>query len=248
VNLVINWHPSANKARQEEYSFCLQANLDNKFIDLVVVVLDKSDYQSFKSIEYKSFPNNKLRLVQFNYMAIRQKYRPTFQDMFAVANSYVADNTTISIIANSDIVFPDAGLIARNTSVDSVMCLTRYELHPKTNETYIHNWGVDAWVFEGHIKPNICSNYFMGQLGCDWLICECLYNSGYKPFNPSLDIQTIHVHESAYRTYNKPQTKLPVLPFEWYIAPQHLGEEPKRVYKPNSVRKAPKPAIRRRVL
>jgi hypothetical protein len=45
-------------------------------------------------------------------------------------------------------------------------------------------------------------NFSLGTLGCDSVFAYIVHDSGLKVSNPSLDIISIHVHNTDFRTYS----------------------------------------------
>jgi hypothetical protein len=147
--------------------------------------------------------------------------RLPFSDFFAMIN-LCAEETDISIIANSDIYFEsvkDVTAIKEN----EVYALSRWD----GNTLYDHEDSQDAWIFRGIIKEVSHCNFGLGIPGCDNAIAERISRSGYTVLNPSKSIKAIHLHSSNIRNYDR-RTTVPK-PY-LLIKPHFLGEAPVNRY------------------
>jgi hypothetical protein len=113
----------------------------------------------------------------------------------------LAEESDISIIANSDIYFESLDhfeMIKEN----EVYALSRWD----GNILYDHDDSQDAWVFRGQIKPIEDSYFSLGIPGCDNAIAERIARAGYTVLNPSRSIKSIHLHSSNIRNYDRKTT------------------------------------------
>lgn len=145
------------------------------------------------------------------------RIRPSYRTLFEAANSKINSPDDISIIANSDIAFPDASLRLIETHLKPNMCfaLTRWDTPtsvPPVNQMSgrIDEWQIrmnacsqDAWCFRGPIKIPAYCDFYLGKPGCDNRIAWELLRVGYRVLNPCKSIKTYHHHMSQVRNHNQ---------------------------------------------
>ncbi|WP_448871317.1 glycosyltransferase [Desulfobulbus propionicus] len=138
--------------------------------------------------------------------------RPNFADMLRIGNALLADGADTVAMMNADISIAseeDAKRIletlsflnARNTP--TVLSLTRHEANNGQIWLGLYDLNglpntisADAWIFQKQIHTDRDLFYMPGQMNCDMMLTYDLLNTGYKLFNPCLDITIIH-HEPA---------------------------------------------------
>ena len=179
--------------RHEEILICLQENINNKYIKKIIVVLEKH-------LETFPFDSSKLEFWELCK-------RPTYSDMFEHANiNYVGETC---IIANSDIFFNNTLKHLENFDLKNLfLCLTRYDLKLDGSLVFINEdfmmRSQDVWVFKSPVPPTLVerSKFYLGTNACDNMISRIATDSGLITTNPSLLIETIHLHNSNIRTYH----------------------------------------------
>jgi hypothetical protein len=141
--------------------------------------------------------------------------RLSFSDFFSQIN-LLAEESDISIIANSDIYFESLDEL-KTIKGNEVYALSRWD----GNTLYDREDSQDAWVFRGKIKPIPDCNFGLGIPGCDNAIAERLQRAGYTVLNPSKSIKTIHLHSSNIRNYDRKTT----VPKPYLLIKTHLLNE-----------------------
>jgi len=190
--LFFPYFESQNPDRHEEILICLQENINNEYIKEIVVVLEKPTNNFY-------FSSSKLKFWELYS-------RPTYSDMFEYANKNYQGQTCI--IANSDIYFNETlnhlvGYDLKNL----FLCLTRYDLNPNGDLKFMHPDYVmrsqDTWIFKSPVPNKLIetSKFYLGINACDNNISRVASDSGLITTNPSLLIETIHLHNSNIRTY-----------------------------------------------
>ena len=211
INLLINWFNEAKKERVTEYVKCLSHAVTNPNIDQIIILADNSVRVFFPPSPKITILKYKGKFERVETNAIKpsrpSEFRPTYNDFIHAANFY-ADAETISIIANTDLIYSGLEkLTAYTFKPFECLELSRYE----TNGAIV-NTGEDAWIFKGKINPSMDVDFYLGQLGCDWLFTKRLREAGYQVRNVSQDVHAIHVHDSKVRNY-KPHNTLCVVDF-----------------------------------
>lgn len=201
MNLYTTYYPS--KSREKELDFCLEKNLNNRFIKRVYVF-----NQSEKKLKHKKITE------------IKSPNRcPSYQDFF---NLFTKHPDEVNIIANSDIFFDTTIGLASNISQDKCYALTRTEYYSDgstKNFEEVHGNGCpahfsqDVWIFRGEsklqgIEVTIALNnetkvyenvrFTIGIPGCDNVIAAHLKNA-YEVKNPYNQIICHHYHEDQSR-------------------------------------------------
>jgi hypothetical protein len=177
VVLLVGVYQSGNEQRDEELSFCMDKNAENKLIDEIIPYAD----------------------------------RPTFNEIFDMANSNLKSHNDIFIIANSDIFFDEESItnIKRYITKNQCFALSRWDLKENLAVLYNHPDSQDVWVFQGDIPKMDGADFFLGVPGCDNRIAQIIYQNGYNIKNPAYTIKTYHLHNSGYRTYTRAYTVPP---------------------------------------
>jgi hypothetical protein len=175
-----------NTERYKEYLHCLAENIQNVYIDtIVLLVSDDSDCPLIS-----------------NKMIHRQlDKRPTYDDIFKICNEEYVDQ--VCIISNSDIIFDDTlKHITDKNILNKFVALNRWDLNGDGSlSKFRHNIGdsQDCWIFKSPVDiPG--ADFTMGKLGCDNRIVYLAHESGMGVINPSEQIITQHFHNTNFRT------------------------------------------------
>jgi hypothetical protein len=206
--LYFPYFESPNPERHNEILICLQENIKNKYISKIIVILEKS----FPLFPFKS---EKLEFWELNK-------RPTYSDMLEHANNNFQNQTCI--ISNSDIFFNDTLKELEGVDLNNLfLCLTRYDLKENGNLEYINEnfmmRSQDSWIFKSPVPPYLVKNskFHLGVNACDNMIAKVATDSGLITTNPSLLIESIHLHNSNVRTYASNTGISGVVEFVWPV-------------------------------
>jgi hypothetical protein len=187
IMLIQQYYDCGNDLRQQEIDNCLQLNLNNPNIDLIILLNEKE----YNFTEYKN--NNK----------IHQEIiidRLAFKHIFDYANYYT--NNDFIITANNDIEIPnDINKIRQYNFKNIIYCNSRYDDGSYLNANDgLYQWSQDVWIFKS--KININSNNFNFNFGvphCDNALIYNLNNENLITFNVAADLTFLHHHKSNYR-------------------------------------------------
>lgn len=176
INLFVSWYTPKTEKREKELLKIIELNRGAKIFLI--------SEQPFRNI-----PNH--------VTTVSVPKRPTYTDMFRIANEY-SDEDTISIVANADIEF-NSQCLEKLSSIDytdTVLALTRWE---KKNNSILslHGMTQDAWIFKGKIDCRC--DVEMGIPACDHIVGMEL-SKKYNVINPSLDIKIWHY--DSKKTYS----------------------------------------------
>lgn len=187
VNLYISHYTDKNEQRNKELLQCFQRNINCKEITKIYAIC-----QDETGCSLLAHPKVTVILI---------KSRPTYNVFFQIIKQTSQVND-INIIANSDIFFDSTiSQIARYDKPRVCVALTRWELNANGSIHFLNRAdSQDCWLFKGH--PNVNGDFYMGQPGCDNVIADRFYKSGYQVINPSRTIKTYHIHTSNIRNYN----------------------------------------------
>lgn len=206
--LITTFYVPKDEAREKEINKCLKMNYDNPFIEKIILLNDKIyDLPIKEEIAIKE-ENKKIQQVIINNSP---NYKLRFDDAINYINNSKECIGKICILSNSDIYFNVTLAKINNTTIsNNVFALLRYDedesgkltLYSENNK-YREN-SQDCWIFKSPLKVNTNSlNFEFGTLGCDNVFANIIFNSGIYISNPCYSIQSIHVHNSNYRTYNE---------------------------------------------
>lgn len=200
ITLGINFYLSDNPGRMDELMQCLQYNINNKSIDSIVMMLDNTAYQYLRSLKYDE--SGKIVFIVGDG-------RPSYDIMFTLIDDLA--KTDIRVLANSDMFFPNSSMHHYNQlNPGEVWALSRYdEGKNKERKLWNHRDSQDVWAWRGSMKLSEPADFSLGLPGCDNRIAKILLNSGYKVLNPAITVQTVHVHRTNHRTYDRSQTVQP---------------------------------------
>jgi hypothetical protein len=150
--------------------------------------------------------------------------RPTFSELFEFSNKI--GNTVIKIVANSDIYFDETLKLASEALERwDVLALTRWDLNEDNSLKFYNNFkSQDVWIYQKQIRP-VIGCYHIGRHGCDNRLVYEFKSENYRIANPSLSIKTIHVHQSALRSYFDDPNYEFVLPPFGYLLPVVIYEK-----------------------
>jgi len=199
--LITTFYIPKNEIREKEINRCLQKNCLNPHIQKIYLLNDK----------IYNLPLNQELLKKVEQIVINSdtNYKLRFDDAIHFINSNLQGS--ICILSNSDIYFDKTlGKIDNNTISNNIYALLRYdesedgqliELYSKEGNP--RSDSQDCWIFKSPLKVDIkLLNFEFGTLGCDNVFANIIYNSGIYISNPCLEIRSIHVHSSNFRTYN----------------------------------------------
>lgn len=192
--LFVPYFQPNDPARRAEIELCLEKNKANPALHSICLIVDEPGHEHLATDRVKIY---------------RVESRPTYRDW--VELSYLHAPDTISLLANADIYFLDdvprlAEIFANDPS--GFVALSRYDGH--NTELVRHpnpHWSQDSWAF----LPRACRNQSRdAQLGfplgvprCDNKVAYVFAAYGHHVYNPCNHIRSVHVHESAIRSYSK---------------------------------------------
>ena len=188
IVLIQNWFNS--KTRHDEYTKTLQYNIDNMYIDKIVLLVEDT-------------PNIDPSILKNKVDIVKVKRQPTYGDYFNYINEEYYN--WICVLGNLDIMYTDSIITVHEyIDDDTVIALSRYEINPDNSLTPMTGGegSQDTWIFKSKIRvDNMASNFTMGIGGCDNRIAYELQKN-YKVINPCSQIISMHMHRSNIRTWD----------------------------------------------
>jgi hypothetical protein len=198
--LFTTYYKSQNEERQKEINLCLLKNVENKYIEKIILLNNKIFVLPIQSEKIEQVVINKNR-----------DYILKFCDAVHYMNTnYVGK---ICILANSDIYFDETlekitdNAIYENKNDNEptknvFFALNKYNLLDNNLIFDERNNSQDSWIFKSPLDVDYkYINYTLGTMGCDGNFAYRVNLNKYLVSNPSLDIITTHVHQSNFRTY-----------------------------------------------
>lgn len=192
-------------------------------INLFTMVYDVASQVRRSELALCMEMNKKLQDRGLITRIIKIKDLVTYQEIFSLTENYPDD---INIVANSDIFFNDTIEHVHGIKRLQAYCLSRYDYIKGTGKAIFFNRedSQDVWIIRGYVR-NVKCGFSQGRPGCDNRLAFELKKTGYEVSNPSLDIQTIHCHESNKRTYVNTSFNKVEMPY-LLIYPHNLGAKP----------------------
>ena len=199
MNLIINYYTDGNPVRNQELQLCLLANLFNKMLKKVIIIVANKDIENLKNLLKKANTNN-WELVVHNE-------RPTLNYYFSLTSE-----DAVNIIANSDIIIDENTIhqLENYNFSNKVLALSRWDFVDKTIDKntailFSRADSQDVWIKRGIFPQTQGADICLGKAGVDNKIAFLLEREhGYNVINPSLSIKTYHLHLSGIRNYTTP--------------------------------------------
>jgi hypothetical protein len=195
-------HGNAKRAR--EIRKCLMNNCSNPLVD-TIVMLTETDL----SAEWESF-NGREKIVQHVIGT-----RLTYADLLRATVDHIAPNTVVAYM-NADIYLNDTIKHVYDLDMnDKLLALLRWDTDEKgTAPTIFGPYcdSQDTWIV---LSDSIHSraregkldyarfDYQLGRAGCDNRFTADMLSCRFMIINPADTIQTLHIHTSAVRDYNR---------------------------------------------
>jgi hypothetical protein len=198
ISLFVPYFRPENAARREELEACLAENIACKQVDHIFLMIDDD-----ASVDEG---NDKLTSIKMND-------RPTYGDWVRLSNKYCGDG--ISVLANADI-YLDASISKLDSlfgrDPQAFVALSRYDIVDGSRRLHSNpHWSQDVWAFCPGVAKNTardnCLNFPLGVPRCDNKAAYVFGLYGHTIYNPCYDIQSIHLHDSEERTYDKKADK-----------------------------------------
>lgn len=219
--MITQYYKPEKTKRAREINTCLQKNLQNPFVDRMVL-LNETDM----STQYMPYKNSE----KIHQDVIGK--RLTYATVLEWIEKNVPENT-LCVFANSDIYLDLSWKLLWSTTMeDRFLSLLRYEATDDTPDEQHQLFGPradsqDTWVVLSDSVKSRKLNYTsfdfpFGKAGCDNAINVEMLRAKFLVANPALTLKTHHVHSSQIRNYD-PQDIVDK-PMYFYIQPTALHE------------------------
>lgn len=187
LHIIVQYYNDGNTDRQNEYDFCVQANLANPAVAQIHCFLEPTT-----QVPDWLASNPK-------YVERRVPGRLTYKQAFDYANTNLIGKTCA--LMNLDIFLDhnnDWNGASPLFDLSIVFCLSRHEFDgvaASTKDPRLQNFAYanaqDAWVFRSPIFVKDC-DFQLGKLGCDNAIAHRFKVSGYIPINSPNEFKIHH--------------------------------------------------------
>ena len=179
--------------RQRELDFCLERNLGTPGLDRLVLLVDDGHRPATK--------DPRVSIVDLDH-------RPTYADWVRLTREM--EILGISLLANSDIHF-DASLPSVHEVLrepQSFLALSRHELEGDALRPHPNpHWSQDTWGLHTRstLHPGLLRglDFPLGVPRCDNKVAYQFAVYGWSVHNPQRFLQSVHVHETQERHYDK---------------------------------------------
>jgi len=202
VFLIQQYYVPETTVRRKEINYCLKKNVSSKIFNKIILLNEKL---------YDKYDCNVMNDPVIHQVVTKK--RLTYYDVIQYAKHNLPKYSYI-ILSNSDIYLNNTiQSIFRINMEKTFLALLRFDLkgdlYDKEYQN-IHLFGPrndsqDTWIWQNtpDIFDDPAINFPLGKKGCDNAITAAFLRHKYRVLNPALSIQTIHVHMSEQRTYNK---------------------------------------------
>ena len=215
--LIQQLYKPADKTREKELKKCLEMNLACDFIDQIILFVESTN------LAIPADPLKKIKQIPLNSRLSYAHCIDTIQNIIG-ADSLVA-------FANADIYFNETCRAIWSVNLaDTFVALLRWEEGDGSKAPELfgpRNDSQDTWLIHsnsvlGRTWNLSAFNIPFGKAGCDNAILVEFLRNKFKIVNPAMNIQTIHVHKSEFRTYEK--TDIVDRPVYMFVEPTGIHE------------------------
>lgn len=216
MNIITNFYLDKSPSRQKEIDTCFLKN--KKVCENFIVLCDPPAF------DYLS----KNEMLSDKVVVTIGEGRPSYQNFFDLMNMRTTTDGEVNILINSDIYIDEDSVSKINQiSPGEIYALSRWEIgHNGKPVLFNRRDSQDTWIWRGRMRRLEGANFAIGVPGCDNRIAKIFLDAGYEVLNPSMDIKTIHLHESRVRNYDRSMTVQP--PYH-FIAPHHHAPKASRL-------------------
>ncbi|NDB84627.1 MAG: hypothetical protein EB127_18275, partial [Alphaproteobacteria bacterium] len=184
--LIQQLYKSSNKARDKELQKCLKKNLENEFVDEILLFTESNQVQIPSDKKIKQVP---------------MKTRLSYANCIDAIQNVVGAGKLV-VFANADIYLDDSWKSIWSVNLkDTLIALLRWEEGVDGKEPVLfgpRNDSQDTWLIH---SDSVLSktwnldnfNIPFGKAGCDNAILVEFLRNKFKIVNPALSLKTIHV-------------------------------------------------------
>lgn len=215
IILYTPYFSAAEAARQAELDECLRRNVNNHALTKIVLLVDDDAMPPLAS--------DRIQIVKLSA-------RPTYLDWVRITRSQ--GQRHLSLLANTDIYFDDSVAKLREVlaAPETFVALSRYDrIEGRLEQHPNPEWSQDTWAFDTASEISEAHattlNFPLGVPRCDNKVAYLFAVRGWRVCNPVRFINSVHVHETQLRTYNK-KTDLTILGGVAHVHPEsEIGAE-----------------------
>jgi hypothetical protein len=220
---IIQYYKHVNVKRMGEIDFALKKNIENEYIDKIVLITDEG-------VDESKLPANEKLIV------VKKNKRMTYGETFDIGKSVVPEGKEhILIFSNADISFDNTLRNLWSLKMKEkrlFLALLRYEYNSSSIDDIDNSnhkiFGPradsqDTWIFSRDCLDFDTSkfDYNYGIPGCDNIITIDMFRNKFLVANPAYSIKTYHHHESNIRNYH-PQKDILYRPVYMHVVPTYI--------------------------
>ena len=193
--LIQQFYKPTDKTREKELKKCLEMNLKCDFIDQIILFVESPN------LAIPDDPQKKIKQIPL-------KSRLTYAHCIDTIQNLVGADSLVAF-ANADIYFNESLRSIWSVNLQDIfVALLRWEEGTPHTLFGPRNDSQDSWLIHSNSvltkSWNLSAfNIPFGKAGCDNAILVEFLRNKFKIVNPAMNIQTIHVHKSEIRTYDK---------------------------------------------
>lgn len=192
MNLFFEFFNSKNLIREEEYTYCINKNINSGLFNNVYAI---TNCKSLPLYLLKAKTENKIKIIE------TESPRLSYDEVFRISDKLTSP-TDINLMCNTDIWFDETiHLLKEKMTPEIAIGLSRW--YPEDDYYMIngfHHGGKaapgsnDTWGWVGKCKVTN-GTFPIGYTACDCRIMKCFEEAGYRVYNPAKSIKTWHKHK-----------------------------------------------------
>lgn len=195
--LIICLYKIRVEKRLEEIKFTFLNNLNNKYIDEIVVFFEGYEI-GLKEYEFLNNPKTKI---------VPTKERQSYSMLFDYSLKNFLNSNKKIIISNADIIFDNTINRVHEIEFNSkkLLQLTRWEIMKNSEEKLSfklvmqekkeETWSFDSIIFDSSLELDVSKiDIKVGIGACDSYLLQKFREQKINVFNPCIDIRTYHFH------------------------------------------------------
>jgi hypothetical protein len=192
ITLIVGLAQSPDSKRAREYDTCLDRNVNNEYIDRVVIIEEEDGSRSLDV--WASHPK---------VSTVKLARKSFYSDYVEIANR----QDGVVVIANADVHFDWSVGKLRVIPNEALCAITR-------TDCFDNLWSSDAWAFRPRMDVKGCE-WSLGRYGCETAFCEQVKRQlNWGIWNPCYEVRLVHVHCSGiYSPERHSHVKFNVAPY-----------------------------------
>lgn len=194
IHVVVPYYNDSNVARQSEYEFCIQSNLENEHVRSVHILF--KDDGTLLPEWLKNHP----KFIGAKFVGSDNTKWLTYKEVVEYSNLKLSNNIVALLHLDVFLGNTDWKQVVDYTNRGVVLCLGRYEfngVNEAKKDDLLRGSAFcstqDAWIFQSPLKMDTnLLKFEIGKRGSDNAFADRLVKSNYIPFNDTTKFPILH--------------------------------------------------------